>query len=45
MKKRMLVRLVIALSLIASLGSCLLVPVGGDDHHRGDEHHEGYDRY
>lgn len=41
----MLVRLLIALSLIASLGSYLLVPVVGDDHHYGGEHHEGYDHY
>lgn len=45
MKNRMLVRLLVALSLIASLGSCLLVPVGGDDYHHGGEHHEGYNRY
>lgn len=45
MKNRMLLRLLIALSLIARLGACLLVPVGGDDYHHGGEYHEAHDHY
>ncbi|HEM7896006.1 MULTISPECIES: hypothetical protein [Burkholderia cepacia complex] len=45
MKHRMLLRLLVALPLIASLGACLLAPVGRDDHHHGGGYHEDHDRY
>jgi hypothetical protein len=41
----MLLRLLVALSLIASLGACLLVPVGGDDHHHDNGYHDDRGRY
>lgn len=44
MKNGMLLRLMIALSLIASLSACLLVPVG-DDYHHGGDYHEAHDHY
>jgi hypothetical protein len=45
MKNRMLLRLLVALSLIASLGACLFVPDHGDDHHHGGDYHDTHDRY
>lgn len=45
MKHGILLRLLVALSLITSLGACLLVPAGGDDHHHDGGYHEGHDHY
>lgn len=44
MKTNSLLRVAIALSLLAALSACILVPVGGDDHgHRSGDYHEGHD--
>ncbi|QIE29413.1 hypothetical protein SBC1_72040 (plasmid) [Caballeronia sp. SBC1] len=43
MNKRALVWMLIALSLMAALSACILVPVGGDHHHGGDDYHRSGD--
>ncbi|MFL9996910.1 hypothetical protein SAMN05444172_4590 [Burkholderia sp. GAS332] len=45
MKNQTRVWMLIALSLIVSLSACILVPVGGGDHHDGGEYHEAHDHY
>jgi hypothetical protein len=40
MKSQTRVWMLIALSLIAGLSACILVPVGDGDHHGGGEYHE-----
>lgn len=43
MNKRALVWMLIALSLMAALSACILVPVGGDDHRGSGDYHEGHE--
>jgi hypothetical protein len=45
MKKQAFVRMLIVLSLIASLGACIVVPGRGDDYHRGGDYHNDRGNY
>ena len=48
MKNQTRVWMLIALSLISGLSACILVPVGGNDHHGdhgGGDYHEAHDHY
>jgi hypothetical protein len=45
MKNQTRVWMLIVLSLIVGLSACILVPVGGDDHHGGGDYHEAHDHY
>ncbi|MGF6900340.1 hypothetical protein [Paraburkholderia phytofirmans] len=51
MKNQTRAWMLIALSLIAGLSACILVPVGGGDYHGGGgyhgggEYHEAHDHY
>jgi hypothetical protein len=46
MRKRSLMWMLIAMSLVTNLSACILVPVGGGDyHHGGGYYHEGHEHY
>jgi hypothetical protein len=45
MKDQTRVWKLIVLSLIVGPSACILVPVGGDDHHGGGDYHEAHDHY
>jgi hypothetical protein len=45
MKNHTRIWMLIALSLIAGLSACILVPVGGDNHHGGGDNHGGGGEY